>query len=211
MKLKLIGAAIIVLLGAGLLFVKQPGLEAKLARIQPDLNRQLQTREAHLDPAELLDVMNQFALGLEILDVRSEADYNRFHIIGAQRVTMDQIRDPLWARQLPAKSVIVLVSNDEQAATQAWKLLNAQGAPNLYILEGGVNFWLDIYGEADHEKAVSLKYKPGAGDDTLRHEFEFALGDQQVESNPDYAHKADRKYKKKIKLQGASGPSGGCG
>lgn len=212
MKAKLIGAMVFVLLGAGLLFFKQPTLQARLAGMEPKLDKQLKAREVQLDPAELLDVMNGFSQGLVILDVRSEADYNVFHIIGAQFTTMDQIRDPLWARALPTDSVIVLVSNDEQRATRAWKLLSAQGVPNLYILAGGVNFWLDVYGDPHNEKAATLKYTPGTGDDTLRHSFEFALGSQDIGANPDFAHKPDRKYDKKVKLKGPGGhKAGGCG
>jgi hypothetical protein len=43
-------------------------------------------------------------------------------------------------------TVLVLVSNDETAATEAWKVVVAESVQNLYILEGGVNNWLALFG-----------------------------------------------------------------
>jgi 3-mercaptopyruvate sulfurtransferase SseA len=36
------------------------------------------------------------------------------------------------------------MSNDEAAATEAWKVLVAESVQNIYILEGGVNNWLAL-------------------------------------------------------------------
>ena len=38
-----------------------------------------------------------------------------------------------------------LAGNGETAALAAWKGLKAQGAPNLYVIEGGMNGWLEKY------------------------------------------------------------------
>ena len=42
-----------------------------------------------------------------------------------------------------ANTLFVTISNDEAAATEAWKILKAESVQNVYILEGGVNRWLD--------------------------------------------------------------------
>jgi hypothetical protein len=33
----------------------------------------------------------------------------------------------------------MVMSNDEQDATEVWKMLTAQAVPNVYILSGGIN------------------------------------------------------------------------
>ncbi len=213
MKLKVIGALVAVVVGAGLLFFKQPTLETRLARIEEELDAKLKAREVQIDPGELLDIIYNNNIGLRIVDVRDEADFNLFHIIDSQRVTMDQVRDPGWAKDLPGETVIILVSNDEKRATRAWKLLSAEKVPNLYILEGGINFWLDVFGDEQQEGVRTREVLPHPdGDDTLRHTFDAALGSQHPASDPDPSRAEERTYTKKVKSIGrVVSKRGGCG
>ncbi|MBW2623417.1 MAG: rhodanese-like domain-containing protein [Deltaproteobacteria bacterium] len=205
MKFKLVAILIAVLAAAGLLGFKQPTLEKKLARLEPELNERIQKREIQIDAAELLSLINNNNVGLSILDVRDETDFNLFHIADSKLVTMAQVRNSGWVGKLPARTILVLVSNDEQRAAEAWKLLTAQKVINLYILEGGINRWLEIYG---HMAASS---EPAA-EDTLRYSFSAALGAKNPASDPDPAHVPERKYTKKVKsIGGAARKSGGCG
>ncbi|MBK8023405.1 MAG: hypothetical protein IPK19_18725 [Chloroflexi bacterium] len=43
----------------------------------------------------------------------------------------------------PDNALVFVMSSDEEEATAAWKYLIAEGVVNLYILEGGVNHWID--------------------------------------------------------------------
>ena len=54
---------------------------------------------------------------------------------------------PTLLTQQAANTVYVTVSNDEEAATEAWKLLVANSVPNAYLLEGGFNNWNEVFGE----------------------------------------------------------------
>ena len=91
-----------------------------------------------------------------LVDVRSQSDYNVFHLLDAQNVSLQQL-DSGWAARLPDEAVVVVMSNDEQAANEAWKHLAVQLNPNpqlpvsdrsrVYVLAGGVNRWLDVYPE----------------------------------------------------------------
>ncbi len=72
--------------------------------------------------------------------------YNQFHLRGAVHVPLDQVQAK--AKELhfePANTVFVTMSNDEAAATEAWKILRAESVPNIYILEGGINAWFKTY------------------------------------------------------------------
>jgi hypothetical protein len=107
--------------------------------------------------------------------------------------------------------VIVVVSNDEILSTRAWKHLMAIAKPNAYILEGGINHWLNIYGVAEEEisdhGAVSLAVKDGR----LRHPFKMALGSRHAASRPDEHHSPYRDYTPKVQLLKKVARSGGCG
>lgn len=209
MKFRLILAAAAIAAGAGLLIIKQPTLEDRLARIEPELDRRLADREVQIDPGELLDIIYNNNIALRIIDIREEADYNLFHIIDSTHATMHDIRDPEWVKRLPAETVTVLVSNDEEAATKAWKLLAAQKVGNIYILEGGINYWLDVYGRKGSDEGPGPDIK---GNDRMRHEFTAALGANHPASDPDPLHEEKRLYIPKVKSIGpATRKTGGCG
>jgi rhodanese-related sulfurtransferase len=76
-------------------------------------------------------------LKVVILDVRSETDYNQFHLVDAKRVELKEL--PEMSKKLllePANTIFITTSNDEGAATEAWKILVAESVPNVYILGG---------------------------------------------------------------------------
>jgi rhodanese-related sulfurtransferase len=162
-----------------------------------------------IHPGELLDLMHNDQLKLIILDMRSEVDYNLFHIVDSRRVAladMEQLAHTLIAE--PANTVTVLVSNDEAHSTEAWKVLMAQSVPNVYILEGGINCWLDIFGYQEH---IGCYTEAVPGNDTLRHIFTAAVGANQPAAEPD-PHNIELEYTPKIKLEMKKAPSGGgCG
>jgi len=143
-----------------------------------------------------------------MLDMRSEADYNIFHIDGAQRHEPGTAADLVPDLRLePANTVIVAMSNDEQAATDAWKDLTAESIQNVYILEGGINNWLATYAHEDQ----SLLPNPAAGEDQLRFIFPAALGSRYLFSDPD-PEEFEVEFTPKVQLQTKRGAtSGGCG
>lgn len=101
-----------------------------------------------------------------VLDVRQEAEYNQFHITSARNVPLAEIPSiiPELQAQQALNTVFVLASNDEAAATAAWKTLNAESIPNVYILEGGINQWIATFGQGDN---VIVQMASPSGDDTL--------------------------------------------
>jgi hypothetical protein len=156
--------------------------------------------------------MNDEYIDLLIYDVRSESDWNQFHLVDAERMPLQQLpAQRKRIRSLPENAVIVLVSNDEILSTRAWQQLMALAKPNAYILEGGINHWLNIYGVAEDEVsehgATSLAIKDGS----LRHPFKMALGDRHAASRPDEHHTPQREYTPRVKLLKKVARAGGCG
>ncbi|GAB4529399.1 MAG: hypothetical protein Fur0018_15980 [Anaerolineales bacterium] len=170
----------------------------------------LNERAVYVHPGELLASIADDTLRVVMLDVRPEADYNLFHIHGARHVNIDDldaIADELLLDPNISQTVIVLMSNDEAAATEAWKFMQIRSVPNVYILEGGVNHWLSIF--AAEETGISPK--ASHADDTPAYTFEAALGDGWEAANP-FPHEWELEYEPKIKLERKKGPSsGGCG
>jgi len=198
---------------AGALFVLmigQPTTADKWVRLAPEKEALLAERAVQIHPGELLTSLADDQLNVIMLDVRDEADYNLFHIRRARHLPLADLSAAIPELQLEAaaNTVFVVMSNDESAATEAWKLMVAESVPNVYILEGGINNWLTVFGHDD--PAVTPTPTPPS-DDQLQYVFASALGDRYAAADPD-AHHFELEYTPRIKLElkrGASG--GGCG
>ena len=171
------------------------------------MNQKIQSRQIQIDPAELLAMRYEDQVGVRIFDLRSESDFNLFHLTDAQRVSLEQISEPAWAKNLSAKQVIVLVSNDEEQATQAWKLLSTQKVANLYVLAGGINAWFERYAKPDQKKPIT-----NCKNDQLGFRLPSALGSRHPAADPEPSHGPPEKFEKKVKsLGGGKRKAGGCG
>ncbi len=205
-------------LAAGLMVVSffvlgmgQPTAMDRWERMAADKQATLDERQVYIHPGELLSLMNNDQIVLMMLDFRDESDFNVFHLADAKRVGMEELDGPrtLALLTLPQNSVIVLMSNNEERATEAWKMLVAQNVVNIYILDGGINHWLDVFGHEGHDDCVIED--AGAGQKRLRHVFKAALGSNQPGAEPDAHLVEDIEFTPKVKLEKKKAVGGGCG
>jgi rhodanese-related sulfurtransferase len=209
-RLRYAGAGGLVMLALLVLVMGQPNAADKWTQIAPQKEAALANREVQIQPGELLASMADDTLNMILLDVRPETDYNLFHIHGARNVQLDQLGAlvPELLNEPTDNTVLVVMSNDEAAATEAWKRLAAESVSNVYILEGGVNQWIATFAEASPE--ITPTPAPPGGD-RLAYTFPAALGERYAAAQPNpLEHKLE--YTPKIKLQRKRSPSGGgCG
>lgn len=196
-------------LAAAALFIGQPTNADKWAQLAPEKQPLLDSRTVYAHPGEVLHYINDRTLITLLLDVRSEADYNLFHIRNARHVPLNELNTIVEEfHALPQNAVVFVMSNDETQATAAWRYLVAERVINVYIVEGGVNGWLDAFGEADFKAEAAT---PARGDDQLRYVFPIAYGERHPAASP----AEDRfmlQYENRVKLDLKRGPaSGGCG
>jgi hypothetical protein len=209
-KLRKAGAAALLVGALLVLFLGSPSNSEKWARISLQKDASLAAREVQIHPGELLTSLGDNQLIVNLLDVRSESDFNKFHIEGSQNVSLDELvplsRD--YLAQYAPNTVYVVISNDEAKATEAWKTLSAESVPNVYILEGGINQWLKTFAEED-PKIIETPNLPG--NDRLCYEFPAALGNRYEASFPN-PHEWELEFIPKIKLELKRDKSGGgCG
>ncbi|MEZ4732131.1 MAG: YeeE/YedE thiosulfate transporter family protein [Caldilineaceae bacterium] len=209
-KLRYVGAAGLLAVAVTVLLIGQPDAARKWAWLEPTKAPALANREVQIPPAELLTSLADDRLRVVMLDVRPENEYNLFHIKGAQNVPLAEL--PALVPELHARQAIntlfVTISNDESAATAAWKLLTAESVPNTYLLEGGINHWIATFGQ--EESTIQPTPAPAA-EDTLRYRFPAALGDRYDAAAPD-PHAWEVEFIPKIKLEMQRDKSGGgCG
>jgi uncharacterized protein len=204
------GAAGLLVVAFGVLLIGDATTADKYARIASAKDLQLSNREVQIAPGELLSTIGNDTLKTVILDVRPENEYNLFHLHGAKNISLEDL--PAYIPEIHAQqalnTVFVVVSNDEGAATQAWKTLVAESVPNAYILEGGINNWISTFGKNEQ----NIVYASGpSGVDALKYAFPAALGDRYECANPS-PHEWELEFTPKIKLQIKRDKSGGgCG
>jgi rhodanese-related sulfurtransferase len=189
--------------------VGQPTTQERMARMAPEMDRALAERQVQIEPAELLSLIHDDRLNLIMIDVRSESDYNLFHLLDAEHVELSQIPETLERLlQEPNNTVVVVMSNGENASTEAWRVLTAESVPNVYILAGGLNAWIETFGDV-----VFLGDHPPrqAAEDELGYRFTAALGDRYMAASPD-PEQFELEFEPKVTLSTRRGPSGGgCG
>jgi hypothetical protein len=210
-KKRVFGAIALIGMAALVILIGTPTTEEKWEQIATVKEPVLANREVQIEPAELYKTLYDNRLKLTLLDVRDEADYNLFHIRGAQNVPLSELpaRIPDMLAHTAANGVYVVVSNDEATATQAWKALTAESVPNVYILGGGINGWIEAFGkdEPDIEKVSAP-----VPEDELQYIFPAALGDRYKCADPNPIENEELEFTPKIKLQLKRDKSGGgCG
>jgi rhodanese-related sulfurtransferase len=202
-------AGLLVLGAVGTIVIGQPSIEQRWAMLEDTDGARLANREVQIHPGELLDKEHDDTLNVIMVDVRDEADFNLFHILDARHVPLVGIPSvTAELREQPANTVVVVMSNDEIRATEAWKILRAESVPSVYILEGGINNWLSIFANEEFKDTYRLSSR---SDDGLAYTFPAALGSNYTFARP-IPHNFELEYTPKVELEVKRGPGGGgCG
>ena len=193
-----------------ILLIGQPTPEQRWQAIADERGPLLEDERAYqIHPGELLSLIHNDDIKLFMLDLRSESDYNLFHIKDARNVTVEQLESEVGTLRLePANAVFVVMSNNEELSTNAWKMLVAEELHNVYLLEGGINYWLDVF-DSEHGHDIQWVMRPG---EDMSHFFSAALGASHPAANPDPELIEEIQFVPKVKLELKKGPTGGgCG
>jgi rhodanese-related sulfurtransferase/uncharacterized membrane protein YedE/YeeE len=211
--MRLVGAGGLTVLALAVMGMGQPTPAEKWEVLAEDKGALLDDREVQIHPGELIFVAANRDLKLIIMDVRGERDFNLFHLVDSRRVPMEDLAAGALTKEFldePPNTVVVLVSNSEEAATEGWKYLTAEGIMNVYLLEGGINGWLDLFaGEGACDGCVRLEGELPEG--TLRWSFGAALGSARPIADPDLFRDKELTYAPKVELEVKARPAGGCG
>ena len=203
------GATALVALAVGSLVLGQPDNEDRWATIEAEQTAMLDARAVYIEPAELLSLIHDSRIKAVLLDVRDERYYNQFHVQGARRLPLsDAVATASELMREPANTVFVTMSNDETAATEAWKRLRAESLPNVYILAGGVNNWIRTYSD---DTFLQQRLVRGRDNEQPAYRFEAALGARHPAAEPNpTAFEIEFEPKVKLELKRAA-EGGGCG
>jgi len=81
---------------------------------------------------------------LLLVDVRDMYDYLDFSLPGAHTIPFEEVLMYNWIDSLAYdQSMIVLFSNSDIRADQAWILLKRENHKNIHVMKGGLNCWFE--------------------------------------------------------------------
>jgi len=119
------------------------GSAAAVADFRPSVREaqlasEIESERDHMSALDLADRIRKTEPNLNVIDLRSPAEFREFHIPGARNLSISQ----LSAGRLPRNATIVLYSEGGTHAAQAWVLMRLQGYPNVFVLREGIYEWV---------------------------------------------------------------------
>ena len=100
--------------------------------------------ERYISTDVLADRMINQDPTLLLIDLRPSEDYNKYALPNAINIPIENIFSKDYEGYLnQVEYDVVLYSNDNFKADQAWILCNRLGYENLHVLKGGVNTWFN--------------------------------------------------------------------
>ena len=204
MKARLILAAIIIPLG--MIIAAVPENKTKPYKLTADeLLLEVKEGTQFISPDEVVHMIVSKDPSLQIIDVRSADEFDKFSLPNAINIPLSDILNSDWEDYINQDVKLnVFYSNGTTDANQAWMITRQLGFENNYVLQGGLNYWAEsiINPEAPAESSpndeiAKYNFRKGAG---------AALGGASLEATSSTPVKSTKppikKRKKKTAVQG---------
>jgi sulfur-carrier protein adenylyltransferase/sulfurtransferase len=108
---------------------------------------------------------------LQLIDVRGQDEFERYHLPGAINIPFTDLLSPQWEEVLHQdQKTNVFYSNGTVTANQAWMITRQLGYINNFVMEGGLNRWTETILHPDAPAETS------ADDEFARYDFRKAAG-----------------------------------
>jgi len=132
-------ALIAFILGLAAIFAGNPYKGTSFSIDAKELALIVEKEVDHIDVEELADWIIQGKADYRLIDLRSEKEFNEYHIPTAENIQLSGINDyPIFRNEK-----IILYSQGGIHSAQAWMLLKAKGFKAVYMLRGGLEEWSD--------------------------------------------------------------------
>lgn len=120
---------------------------------------------------EVADLIISKDPSLQLIDVRSAAEYEKFNLPNSINIPLVDILNSEWVEYINQDVRLnVFYSNGTNDANQAWMITRQLGYANNYVLMGGLNYWVEtvVNPEAPgngspNEEILKYNLRKGAG------------------------------------------------
>ncbi len=108
------------------------------------LLEEVSTRTQFISPETLADMIVKKDPMLQLIDVRSQDEFEKFSLPGAINIPVADLLSEKYLEIINQDvKMNVFYSNGTLTANEAWMLTRQLGYSNNYVLEGGLNYWFD--------------------------------------------------------------------
>ncbi|WP_372752196.1 rhodanese-like domain-containing protein [Labilibaculum sp.] len=206
MKMRLILASVLIPLG--IIIAAVPENTTKPFRLTADqLLNEIQEGTQFISTDQIADMLVQKDPSLQLIDVRSQADFEKYSLPGSINIPLSDLLSNEWKDYLDqGVRMNVFYSNGNLKSNEAWMITRQLGYKNNYVLQGGLNYWTETILNPQAPKSVL------ADDEIAKYDFRkgasAALGGgnavltNSTESTPVKPVIVKRKKKKRV--------AGGC-
>jgi len=135
-------ALILIILAGGLIMLPK---QQKHEGIAPELFvKNMVSTERYINTDVLADRMVNQDPVLLLIDIRTTEEFEKYSLPNAVNIPLSQIfNEELNAYLDQDVYDVVLFSNDNFTADEAWLIGNRMGYQRLYVLDGGLNAWFE--------------------------------------------------------------------
>ena len=136
-----------------------------------DLLEHVNSGMQYFSPDEVAHMIVSKDPSLVLIDVRAETEYEKFHLPGAINIPLSSMLDDQWEDYINQNlRYNVFYSNGTVNANQAWMLPRQLGYKNNYVLQGGLNYWVETImnpekpaSTSPNEEIAKYDFRKGAG------------------------------------------------
>lgn len=161
----------IVFLSLGLIITAIPNnktLQFKMSA--EEMIREVHGRSQYISPDEIADMLINNDPSLQLIDLRSNDDFQKFHLPGSVNIPFSELLKEESRYIIDQDiSLNVFYSNGTVTANEAWMITRQLGFQNNYVLEGGLNYWAETImnpkkpeGTSPDEEIALYNFRMGA-------------------------------------------------
>jgi rhodanese-related sulfurtransferase len=130
---------------------------------------EIRTGTQFISPDEVADKIIQKDPSIQLIDVRNPREFDLFSLPGAINIPLQDILSENYVDVLnQGTKMNIFYSNGSTEANEAWLITRQLGYQNNYVLQGGLNYWMET---------VLNPSKPGtisSNDEIARYDFRKA-------------------------------------
>jgi rhodanese-related sulfurtransferase len=129
----------------GLVIAAVPQNTTKPYKLTADqLLAEANTRTQYITPDAVADMIVNKDPALQLIDVRSQEEFEKFSLPGAMNIPLTDLLSDKYTDMLNQDvKMNVFYSNGTVTSNEAWMLTRQLGYNNIFVLEGGLNYWFD--------------------------------------------------------------------
>jgi rhodanese-related sulfurtransferase len=124
-----------------------------------------------INPDEVAHMLVTKDPTLQIIDVRSADDFDKFSLPNAINIPLSEILSPDFEGYVNQDVKLnVFYSNGTTDANEAWMITRQLGYSNNYVLQGGLNYWAETIMNPEapaeispNEEIAKYNFRKGAG------------------------------------------------